>query len=69
MNVVLWVAQVLLALAFFGAAYDQGVLYDDARRRMAWVAAVPHKLAIVIGTLEILGAIGLIVPAWTGVMT
>jgi uncharacterized membrane protein len=68
-NVVLWVAQVLLALALFGAGYDQAVLYDDARRRMAWVAAVPHKLAIVIGSLEILGAIGLIFPAWTGVMT
>jgi len=36
---------------------------------MAWVAAVPHKLAIVIGSREILGTIGLIVPAWTGVMT
>ncbi len=68
MNVVLWIAQVLLALAFLGAGYDQAVNYDDARRRLAWVAAVPRGLAAVLGALEILGAIGLIVPAWSGVM-
>ncbi len=67
MNEVLWVVQVVLALAFLGAGYDQAVLYDDAGRRMAWVAALPHKLAVTLGTLEMLGAIGLIVPAWTRV--
>ena len=43
MNEVLWAAQVLLALAFLGAGYDQAVLYDDAGRRMAWVAALPER--------------------------
>ena len=68
MNAVLWVVQVLLALAFFGAGYDQAANYDSARQRMAWVAALPRGLALVLGALEILGAIGLIVPAWSGVM-
>lgn len=68
MNVVLWVAQVLLALAFLGAGYDQAVLYDDAKRRMAWVGAITRRQAVGLGILEILGAIGLIVPAWTGVL-
>ncbi len=67
MNVVLWIAQVLLALAFLGAGYDQAVLYTDAGRRMAWVAALPKKLAVALGSLEMLAALGLIVPAWTGV--
>jgi uncharacterized membrane protein len=67
-NVVLWIAQAILALAFVGAGYDQAVLYDDAGRRMAWVAAMSRREAAVIGSLEILGAIGLIVPAWTGVL-
>jgi uncharacterized membrane protein len=67
LNEVLWATQVLLALAFLGAGYDQAVLYHDAGRRMAWVAAMPHKLAVAVGTLEIVGAIGLIVPAWTRV--
>ena len=66
MNVVLWIAQVLLALAFLGAGYDQAVLYDDAKRRMAWVAAMTRSQALFIGVLEVLGAIGLIVPAATG---
>jgi uncharacterized membrane protein len=67
-NVVLWVAQVILALAFFGAGFDQAFVYEDAGRRMAWVAALPKRLAVVLGILEMLGAIGLIVPAWTGTM-
>ena len=68
MNAVLWVVQVLLALAFLGAGYDQAVLYHDAGRRMAWVAALPRKLAVTLGSLEMLGAVGLIVPAGTGVL-
>jgi uncharacterized membrane protein len=67
-NVVLWVAQVILALAFFGAGFDQAFVYEDAGRRMAWVAALPKRFAGVLGILEMLGAIGLIVPAWTGTM-
>jgi uncharacterized membrane protein len=66
-NVVLWVAQVILGLAFFGAGFDQAVLYEDAGRRMAWVAALPKGLAVTLGTLEMVGAVGLIVPAWTGI--
>jgi hypothetical protein len=66
-DVVLWVAQVILGLAFFGAGFDQAVLYEDARRRMAWVAALPKGLAVTLGTLEMLGAVGLVVPAWTGI--
>ena len=68
MNVVLWIVQALLALAFFGAGYDQAANYDDARRRLAWIAVLPRGLAIALGLLEILGAIGLIVPAWSGTM-
>jgi uncharacterized membrane protein len=67
-NTVLWVAQVLLALAFFGAGFDQAFVYEDAGRRMAWVAALRKRLAVVLGALEMLGAVGLIVPAWTGMM-
>ena len=68
MNVVLWVAQVILALAFLGAGFDQAFVYDDAGRRMAWVAALPKRLAVALGVLEVLGAIGLVVPAWTGII-
>jgi hypothetical protein len=68
-NVVLWFAQVLLALAFSGAGYDQAANYYDARRRLAWVGELPRSLALILGGLEILAAVGLILPALTGVMT
>jgi uncharacterized membrane protein len=65
-NVALWIVQVFLALAFFGAGFDQAANYNDARRRLPWVGALSRGQATVIGALEILGAIGLIVPAWMG---
>jgi uncharacterized membrane protein len=36
---------------------------------MVWMRAVPAPMVKTIGILEILGAIGLIVPALTGVLT
>jgi len=65
-NVALWIVQVFLALAFFGAGFDQALNYNDAQRRLPWVGTLPRAVATLIGALEILGAIGLIVPAWTG---
>ncbi len=35
---------------------------------MAWVSALPEPLVRTIGTLEILGAVGLILPALTGIL-
>ena len=67
MNVVLWVAQVVLALAFVGAGFDQAANYQDAGRRMAWVRAMPIWLARGVGGLEVLGAVLLIVPGLIGV--
>jgi uncharacterized membrane protein len=65
-NVALWIVQAFLALAFFGAGFDQAVNYNDARRRLPWVGSLSRGGATFIGALEIVGAIGLIVPAWTG---
>jgi uncharacterized membrane protein len=61
-NLVLWAAQVALALAFFGAGFDQAANYQDAGRRMSWVREMPIWLARVVGILEIAGAVALIVP-------
>jgi hypothetical protein len=66
-NVALWVAQVILALAILGAGFDQAANYDDAARRLAWIGALPRRFALVLGLLEMLAAVGLIVPAWSGV--
>ena len=69
MNIALWIVQILLALAFLMA----GVLkasqpLDKLADRMKWVNAMrPPQTVRLIGILEILAAIGLILPAVTGI--
>lgn len=66
MNIVLWILQVLLAIAFLMA----GVLkltqpLDQLGQMMAWVNDSPALLVRFIGLSELLGALGLILPAAT----
>jgi uncharacterized membrane protein YphA (DoxX/SURF4 family) len=65
MNIALWISQVLLAVGFLFAGWMHAVRYEEAKKRMAWVRDVPEWLARLIGAAEILGAIGLILPALT----
>ena len=64
-NVVLWIVQVLLALMFLFAGSLKALRYDLARKQMKWVASTPEPLVRFIGAAEILGGIGLIIPALT----
>ena len=66
MNIVLWILQVLLALAFFlagGMKLMQPI--DQLGQMMAWVNDSPAMLVRFIGLAEVLGALGLILPAAT----
>ncbi|MGD0018976.1 MAG: DoxX family protein [Candidatus Limnocylindrales bacterium] len=71
MNIALWIGQVLLALAFLGAGYSHSIAYERSSKRpgMAWMKALPPVMVRTIGILEILGAIGLIVPALSGIQS
>jgi len=70
MNTVLWILQVLLALAFMMAGYNHGFNIEKTRLRprMEWMDAVSKNLLKFIGVTEILGSIGLILPAVTGIL-
>ena len=70
MNIVLWIVQILLALAFLMAGTLKATQpLDRLVARMQWVNSLrPPRLVRVIGTLEVLGAIGLILPAVTGIL-
>ncbi len=70
MNLVSWAGQVLVALAFLGAGYSHSIRYDTSSRRpgMVWMAALPRNSVRTIGILEMLGAIGLVLPAVTGII-
>jgi uncharacterized membrane protein YphA (DoxX/SURF4 family) len=68
MNILLWVLQVVLGLAFVAAGYTHGFNIEKARTQMKWMTAVPNGLLMFVGVSEILGGIGLILPAATGIV-
>jgi uncharacterized membrane protein YphA (DoxX/SURF4 family) len=70
MNIVLWIVQILLALAFLLAGTMKATQpLERLKSRMKWVDSMnPAQLVRVIGVLEVLGAIGLILPAVTGIL-
>ena len=66
----LWVGQIVLALLFLVFGYTHTVDFEKASARpgLTWMAAVGRDRMRIIGMLEILGAIGLILPAATGIL-
>jgi uncharacterized membrane protein YphA (DoxX/SURF4 family) len=68
MNIVLWMAQIALAFVFLMAgAMKVAKTKAELAERMSWVEDLDESRILSIGILEVLGAIGLIVPAITGV--
>ena len=70
MNVVLWVLASLLALVFLGAggsklAQPKAKLAADPR--MAWTEDFSEQQLKGIGAVEVLGALGLVLPAALGI--
>lgn len=63
MDVVLWVIAAVLALAFAGAgATKLGSSKEDLLPKMPWVADVSEAQVRGVGAIELLGAVGLILP-------
>ncbi|MEV6968602.1 DoxX family protein [Hamadaea sp. NPDC051192] len=69
MDVAYWILAGLLAL-FYAYAGGKKIAQspDQLRPMMGWVDQVPLPLVRTIGTLEVLGAIGLILPKLTGIL-
>ena len=66
MKLALWIAQALLALAFLAAgAMKLTQPLATLATSMAWTADVPGALVRLIGLAEVLGALGLVLPAAT----
>jgi hypothetical protein len=68
MDVAYWIVAALLAV-FYLYVGGKKVLQSQERLQpmMGWVDRVPMPLVRVIGTLEVLGAAGLILPPLTGI--
>ncbi|MER7504095.1 DoxX family protein [Nonomuraea pusilla] len=72
LNGALWSLQALFGFFFAGSGFGKVLLYDGALyaaapRAVAWYAAVPQPLIVFIGVCEVLGGVGLILPAMTKV--
>ena len=68
MNIILWILQILLGLVFIAAGYNHGFNIKKARTQMVWMNAVSDNLLVFIGASEILGGVGLILPAVTRIL-
>jgi uncharacterized membrane protein YphA (DoxX/SURF4 family) len=70
MNKLIWTLQILVALAF-AASGGMKLATPDATLRanpqMAWTQGFSHGDISAIGVVEVVGALGLIVPAATGI--
>jgi uncharacterized membrane protein len=63
-----WIAQVVLFLAFLTAGIMKLVLgMEELTRILTWPGALPEWFVRTIGVAEVLGAIGVLVPALTGI--
>jgi uncharacterized membrane protein YphA (DoxX/SURF4 family) len=68
MNVVLWILQVLLGLAFVFSGSIKVFRYEQAKKQMSFVSHVSRNLVTFIGIAEVLGGLGLILPPLTGTL-
>lgn len=69
MNIALWIVQILLAVAFLMAGFMKTFQpLDKVTERLAWVKDVPPSMVRFIGVAELLGGLGLVLPALTGVL-
>jgi putative oxidoreductase len=66
MNIVLWVVQVLLALAFF--AHGWLFLFPPAAIAEQMNASLPRWFQLFLGVAEVLAAVGLTLPGVTRIM-
>jgi uncharacterized membrane protein YphA (DoxX/SURF4 family) len=68
MNAALWAAQVILAIMFMMAGAMKLMRdKEDLVEKMGWVEDFSQSTIRLIGVAELMGAIGLILPALTGI--
>lgn len=71
MNTVVWIVQIVLAVAYLGAG---GLKLTQSRAALKakgqdWVDDFSEGQVKAIGVVEVLGALGLVLPALTGIAT
>ena len=69
LNVILWVLQGLMSVVFLSAG-GMKIFQpkENLEKKMDWVKNVSAQTVKIIGGLEVLGALGLILPGLTGIL-
>jgi uncharacterized membrane protein YphA (DoxX/SURF4 family) len=62
MNILLWVLQVLAALLYGASGVMKVFLFDKVSQDVPSFGALPRKVWMILGVLELVCAVGLIVP-------
>ncbi|MEW6085520.1 MAG: DoxX family protein [Chloroflexota bacterium] len=68
MNIVLWVVQALLAVLYLMAGGMKTFNTAKARETMTWTQGRSDSFVRFVGTMELLGAAGLVLPLLTGIL-
>lgn len=70
MNTLLWVLQIVLAVVFAGAGTMKLLMprADLVAKLGDWVEGLPVPLLKALGLVEVLAAVGLVLPPWVGVL-
>ena len=63
MNILLWVLQILVALLYGASGVMKVFMFDRISADVASFGALPREAWMALGTLELVCAVGLIVPA------
>ena len=68
MNIALWIAAGILAVFMAGAGFVKAFMPIAGTRKMPWTNGLSDTTIRLIGSAEILGALGLILPVATGIL-
>jgi uncharacterized membrane protein len=69
MNIILWILQIVLGIYFFFTGILHFIVPPGLPAPMAWMYDLPPTLHFISGAAEILGGLGLILPAVTRIQT
>lgn len=68
MNIALWIAQGLLVAMYLMAGAMKTFMTPRAKETLTWAKERPDGFVRFVGTSELLGALGLILPLVTGIL-
>ena len=65
MEGIAWVFSIVLAIFFLVVGYLKAYRFEKAKEYFQWIAELPEIIVKIIGGMEILGAMGLILPMFS----